>query len=133
MYPSRGWLRPLERFIIAILLSHLCIALKAITSRALLLIAFLVFATFSGLAQMQFASAQQYNLKLGLAVAPAVVPADGGTYMIYVYVTDLAGKPAAAPSSLSIALFSSDQRIGSVQAGTNIALLRLLLLLAFEP
>lgn len=65
--------------------------------------------------------AQQFGLRFNLDVVPAKVPADGGTYMIYVSLVDSQGNPAAAPSDLSVALFSSDQRVGSVQPTTTIS------------
>lgn len=87
----------------------------------LLLLVFLVASSASlGIFSAPVAHAQQYNLRLNLSIAPSVVPADSGTCAIYVYLTDSSGAPAAAPSSLGISLYSSDQRIGSVQATATI-------------
>jgi hypothetical protein len=59
--------------------------------------------------------AQQYDLNLRVDVVPGVLPADGGTYWVYVSLRNPDGSIASSPVDVSVQLFSSDQRILSVQ------------------
>jgi len=61
------------------------------------------------------------TLHFKLQVVPTIVPADGGTYVLYIFLVDPSDQPAAAPSDTQVSLFSSDQTAGSVQSTVTIS------------
>ena len=109
----------LERFIITLKLTTFRTRMSPLRLKIVSMLCLLLFG-FPGFVPLQVTQAQQYGLRFNLDVVPSNVPADGGAYTLFVYLTDSAGNPAAAPSSLLVSLFSSDQRVGFVQPTVNI-------------
>ncbi|HVP24097.1 MAG TPA: hypothetical protein VMS77_09335 [Conexivisphaerales archaeon] len=89
-------------------------------TKSVLLLTMLLLAGVFGFVPAPRAQAASFGLRFTLQVVPTVVPADGGTYGLYVFLQDSNGAPAAAPSDTAVSLFSSDQRTGSVQSTVTI-------------
>jgi hypothetical protein len=88
--------------------------------KTVLVLSILLLSGFVGFIPTSHAKADSFGLRFMLQVVPGVVPADGGSYGLYVFLQDVNGQPAAAPSDITVSLFSSDQRAGTVQTSVII-------------